>query len=932
MALDRISFSNVGLPQSAIDSKRCGIHLARVVDHAAKVLQGDGTLAAFLCELGDNEEGPGPRFMKEFQMALDERCPHHCLQYHWAGELLCVAPATTRISAARISAGCTGGKQKWRYVQAVDLIFKHGWIKVYNAHLSSSNKVHRLTNQSRKQALETMVCHANLDPGKQGFIVGGDLNSSMEFLTEVMMEAKVIYQKKYPPQLVFSKSQRDHKHGDLAITWGIRTEEDENKPIIKADSAHDTVFVTWPRQERYDITQLPADARAAARQVCGTAEQNEMNKHLKKTPDSAVSSSVGFATPRQRNEVTTKSWTSRGHRWQPVAASTSQPPDALERGGHVAVTRIEPCEDTCAAATQPPAQREPQRHHPDWHASPPSKPPRRATPARVCNDGMFFAHGVPKDDCLQDTRNNPATDMSAIDLRRNPSCSHAEAGKAPLQGTTALMSTSVPRHPTEPRTKSCSMQDLSWQPVADAAHQSRDAVERGGIEETRITSAQETIAPDLSWNASCTGARAGKAPPEMTMAASVTEPLDPCAGEARLEIQNELPPSWNQAAATDAVLSSPPGFEVEDTGTQRADADLPGFSSTTDIGTLACTPPATEHALQVTGQSFYGFPPSPSKHWPIAAQEFTQVHFSSTVAVDPQRTYFQAQAPDSSTASAVHGDPCLSMQYSPSIPLIKKTANDLAELTISAASSSSSESSSEEGLQECQIEVDAASPEHRPSRWAYMADADENDEGTPAQMDLWSVSTCITNLLSCMMPAGEKLAIQAGQASLLSKDTVDLAAGPLREVCMDLFWEHKSGSTVRLHDMSANFIDIFRIRRMVESDDHVELNDNQMRECARIAFEECEQTLEPYQQAKPTREKRSIHQAIMRKRFGNKRFYMAMWQTGNAWLPSSSTEDPNPDAVVSALLTWCRRFRRAEEAYKHQLKWNGGNTGKHFRM
>ena len=487
------------------------------------------------------------------------------------------------------------------------------------------------------------------------------------------------------------------------------------------------------------------------------------------------------------------------------------------------------------------------------------------------------------------------------------------------------MSTSAPRHPTEPRTMSCSMQDLSWKPVADAAHQSRDAVERGGIEETRITPAQETIALDLSRNASRTGAKAGKAPPEMTMAAGVTEPLDPCAGEKRLEIQNEVPPSWNQAAATDAVLSPPPGFEVEDTGTQRADADLPGVFSTTDIGTLACTPSATEHALQVTGQSFYGLSPDPFKLWTIAAQEFTQVHLSSTVVADPQGTDVQAQVPDSSTASAVQGAPCPSM-----LPLIKNTANDPAELHW-AASSSSSESDGSDSL-ECQIEVNAASPEHRPSRWASMADADENDEGTPAQMDLWSVSKCITTLLPCMMPAGEKLAIQAGQASLLSKDTVALAAGPLKEVCMDLFWEQKSGSIVRLHDMSTNVTDIFRIRRMVESNDHVELNDNQMRECTRIAFQECEQTLMPYQQAKPTRERRSIHAAIMRKRFGNKRFYMAMWQTGTAWLPSSSTEDPNPDAVVRALLTWCRRFRRAEEAYKHQLEKQGGNTGKHFRM
>ena len=88
------------------------------------------------------------------------------------------------------------------------------------------------------------------------------------------------------------------------------------------------------------------------------------------------------------------------------------------------------------------------------------------------------------------------------------------------------MSMSAPRHPREPATKSWQMQDVRWRHVADAASQPPDAVERDGIEETSNAPAQETIALDLSRNASCTRARAGKAPPEMTMAASVTEPRD----------------------------------------------------------------------------------------------------------------------------------------------------------------------------------------------------------------------------------------------------------------------------------------------------------------------------------------------------------------------------------------------------------------------
>ena len=64
------------------------------------------------------------------------------------------------------------------------------------------------------------------------------------------------------------------------------------------------------------------------------------------------------------------------------------------------------------------------------------------------------------------------------------------------------------------------MQDVRWRHVADAASQPPDAVERDGIEEASNAPAQETIALDLSRNALCTRARAGKAPPEMMMAAS----------------------------------------------------------------------------------------------------------------------------------------------------------------------------------------------------------------------------------------------------------------------------------------------------------------------------------------------------------------------------------------------------------------------------
>ena len=83
------------------------------------------------------------------------------------------------------------------------------------------------------------------------------------------------------------------------------------------------------------------------------------------------------------------------------------------------------------------------------------------------------------------------------------------------------MSMGASRLPKETATKSWQMQDVRWRQVADAASQTFGAVERDGLEEASNAPAQETIALDLSRNASCTRARAGKAPPEMTMAASV---------------------------------------------------------------------------------------------------------------------------------------------------------------------------------------------------------------------------------------------------------------------------------------------------------------------------------------------------------------------------------------------------------------------------
>ena len=61
--LDCISFSNVGLQQSAIDGKNGASHLQRVVEHCVALLT-RGMLVIFVCEMGDNEKGAGHDFQR----------------------------------------------------------------------------------------------------------------------------------------------------------------------------------------------------------------------------------------------------------------------------------------------------------------------------------------------------------------------------------------------------------------------------------------------------------------------------------------------------------------------------------------------------------------------------------------------------------------------------------------------------------------------------------------------------------------------------------------------------------------------------------------------------------------------------------------------------------------------------------------------------
>ena len=143
---------------------------------------------------------------------------------------------------------------------------------------------------------------------------------------------------------------------------------------------------------------------------------------------------------------------------------------------------------------------------------------------------------------------------------------------------------------------------------------------------------------------------------------------------------------------------------------------------------------------------------------------------------------------------------------------------------------------------------------------------------------------------------------------MLSDAVVSDASELLRGDCADMFWRRASFS-----DITAGFTELFRVRRQVQPDDRAELTSDQTARCWNALYEEFSCTMTAEQANKPTRAKRSCFNAYMQKRFGNKRFVMAIWQSGTAWLPAA--QDVQPDAQVKALLLWCKRFRDAEQRH-----------------
>ena len=255
MDLECITFSNVGLQQTAITSKNVEKHLRRVTEHAASLLQRPNVIAAFLCELGDNRDGAGPWFQRRFQAALQNLLPNSPLQYKWTGELLCVARDSIDLQATHIRAGCSAPTQRWRYIQVVDLHLGDRPVKVYHTHLTSSTK-YPLTPKARKEVWERCAMDAASHTNKHGYIIGGDLNTDPFWLTSVMERNKALFfRQQRRPRMIFSPA-KEAKHGDFAVAWLSNADSSADAPLVQADSSHDTVFTSWPRLRPYhDATE-----------------------------------------------------------------------------------------------------------------------------------------------------------------------------------------------------------------------------------------------------------------------------------------------------------------------------------------------------------------------------------------------------------------------------------------------------------------------------------------------------------------------------------------------------------------------------------------------------------------------------------------------------------------------------------------------------
>ena len=206
-----------------------------------------------------------------------------------------------------------------------------------------------------------------------------------------------------------------------------------------------------------------------------------------------------------------------------------------------------------------------------------------------------------------------------------------------------------------------------------------------------------------------------------------------------------------------------------------------------------------------------------------------------------------------------------------------------------------------------------------------------------ANADVLSAPMCVSALLRCMLPEERDRSDQVqrfikfaeepstAMSETLTPETNELIQG----ICIDLFWRRTApdGALLQLADVNV-FSELYRVRREVHRNDRAELTETDIKRCWKILYDEFMTTLSPQQSRYTTRQKHSLFHSSLKRRFGNKRFIFAVWQTGMTWLPEPW--DMRPHAMVNALFAWCRRFRTAEREYLQRV--NEANGTQPFRM
>lgn len=180
--------------------------------------------------------------------------------------------------------------------------------------------------------------------------------------------------------------------------------------------------------------------------------------------------------------------------------------------------------------------------------------------------------------------------------------------------------------------------------------------------------------------------------------------------------------------------------------------------------------------------------------------------------------------------------------------------------------------------------------------------------------ELWSASRCLLRVMRCMTLEQMPDTVYDNLETQLSDAVVAEASEIVQGVCLELFWRQECDNVAAvLVDATTCCRELFMVRRKVQPDDTVELTPEQTAACWYDVYQQFVSTLPPEEAECNEEDKKSCFNQAMQTLYGCKRIVMSLWKTGLASVPEEC--DTQPDAVVTALLAWCRKFRDAERDY-----------------